>query len=113
MSLKFCEQLYSCRIAPNILKTMGKADENESGVTESTKVEDALDKISLEENKALGEKSEAIAEKTTTGGAETTSAEAEPKSVSGEPTCSYCSKPNPTKRCTKRHPKCLKKMFCR
>jgi len=26
--------------------------------------------------------------------------------------CSYCKKPNPAKRCSKRHPKCLKKMFC-
>merc|ERR1712037_763994 len=26
--------------------------------------------------------------------------------------CSFCKKPNPTKRCSKRHPKCLKKMFC-
>merc|ERR1712209_73798 len=26
--------------------------------------------------------------------------------------CAFCKKPNPTKRCSKRHPKCLKKMFC-
>merc|ERR1719234_1313491 len=26
--------------------------------------------------------------------------------------CSYCKKPNPMKRCSKRHPKCLKKMYC-
>ena len=26
--------------------------------------------------------------------------------------CNYCKKPGPTKRCSKRHPKCLKKIFC-
>jgi len=26
--------------------------------------------------------------------------------------CAFCKKPNPTKRCSKRHPKCLKKLFC-
>jgi len=26
--------------------------------------------------------------------------------------CAYCKKANPSKRCSKRHPKCLKKMFC-
>merc|ERR1719362_2036086 len=26
--------------------------------------------------------------------------------------CSFCKEPNPMKRCGKRHPKCLKKMFC-
>lgn len=29
-----------------------------------------------------------------------------------EMACAYCSKPNPTKRCSKRHGKCMKKMFC-
>merc|ERR1712083_496956 len=27
-------------------------------------------------------------------------------------TCAFCKKASPTKRCSKRHPKCLKKMFC-
>merc|ERR1711973_398768 len=26
--------------------------------------------------------------------------------------CEHCHKPNPTKRCSKRHPKCMKFMFC-
>ena len=26
--------------------------------------------------------------------------------------CGYCKKDAPTKRCSKRHPKCIKKMFC-
>ena len=26
--------------------------------------------------------------------------------------CSFCRKPNATKRCAKRHSKCLKKLFC-
>ena len=30
----------------------------------------------------------------------------------GDPTCDFCKKPNPTKRCSKRHARCLKKMFC-
>jgi len=29
-----------------------------------------------------------------------------------EVVCSFCKKPNPIKRCSKRHPKCLKKLFC-
>ena len=29
-----------------------------------------------------------------------------------ENSCSFCHKPGPSKRCSKRHPKCLKKMFC-
>jgi len=32
--------------------------------------------------------------------------------VEVEIVCSFCKKPNPIKRCSKRHPKCLKKMFC-
>ena len=28
------------------------------------------------------------------------------------PVCAHCKKPDPKKRCSKRHPKCLKKMFC-
>jgi len=26
--------------------------------------------------------------------------------------CAHCKKAGPSKRCSKRHPKCLKKMFC-
>jgi hypothetical protein len=26
--------------------------------------------------------------------------------------CCYCRKPNPSKRCSKRHPKCIKKLYC-
>ena len=26
--------------------------------------------------------------------------------------CSYCNRSNPSKRCSKRHTKCLKKLFC-
>ena len=26
--------------------------------------------------------------------------------------CDYCHKPQPTRRCIKRHPKCMKKLFC-
>ena len=29
-----------------------------------------------------------------------------------EPRCAFCQKTKPSKRCSKRHPKCLKKMFC-
>ena len=28
------------------------------------------------------------------------------------PVCAHCKKSDPKKRCSKRHPKCLKKMFC-
>ena len=28
------------------------------------------------------------------------------------PVCAHCKKTDPKKRCSKRHPKCLKKMFC-
>jgi len=34
------------------------------------------------------------------------------ENTSVEVTCAYCKKPSPSKRCSKRHPKCLKKMFC-
>eukprot|EP00090_Calanus_glacialis_P000565 TRINITY_DN1034_c0_g1_i1.p1 TRINITY_DN1034_c0_g1~~TRINITY_DN1034_c0_g1_i1.p1 ORF type:complete len:130 (+),score=62.66 TRINITY_DN1034_c0_g1_i1:91-480(+) len=27
-------------------------------------------------------------------------------------TCNFCKKDGPTKRCSKRHPKCIKKLFC-
>merc|ERR1712217_506523 len=27
-------------------------------------------------------------------------------------TCNFCNKENPSKRCSKRHPKCIKKLFC-
>ena len=30
----------------------------------------------------------------------------------GEMSCGYCKKTGPTKRCSKRHPKCIKKLFC-
>ena len=30
----------------------------------------------------------------------------------GEVSCGYCKKADPTKRCSKRHPKCIKKLFC-
>ena len=30
----------------------------------------------------------------------------------GEVSCGYCKKIGPTKRCSKRHPKCIKKLFC-
>ena len=30
----------------------------------------------------------------------------------GETGCCYCKKTGPTKRCAKRHPKCIKKLFC-
>merc|ERR1719481_388785 len=30
----------------------------------------------------------------------------------GSTVCSFCNKPDPTKRCSKRHPKCLKRVFC-
>ena len=30
----------------------------------------------------------------------------------GKPACAFCKKAEPTKRCSKRHPKCLKKLFC-
>ena len=30
----------------------------------------------------------------------------------GKPACAFCKKAEPTKRCSKRHPKCLKKIFC-
>merc|ERR1712126_380410 len=29
-----------------------------------------------------------------------------------EVVCAFCKRSGPTKRCAKRHPKCLKKMFC-
>jgi hypothetical protein len=29
-----------------------------------------------------------------------------------EPVCAHCKKVKPSKRCAKRHPKCLKKLFC-
>eukprot|EP00090_Calanus_glacialis_P029589 TRINITY_DN4749_c0_g1_i2.p1 TRINITY_DN4749_c0_g1~~TRINITY_DN4749_c0_g1_i2.p1 ORF type:complete len:117 (-),score=42.89 TRINITY_DN4749_c0_g1_i2:82-432(-) len=32
--------------------------------------------------------------------------------ISEENLCGFCKKSDPTKRCSKRHPKCLKKMFC-
>ena len=32
--------------------------------------------------------------------------------VENGPVCSLCKKPDPKKRCSKRHPKCLAKMFC-
>jgi len=32
--------------------------------------------------------------------------------VKEEIACAFCKKPNPIKRCSKRHPKCLKKLFC-
>ena len=32
--------------------------------------------------------------------------------ISDENSCGFCKKSDPTKRCSKRHPKCLKKMFC-
>ena len=31
---------------------------------------------------------------------------------SEEKSCDFCKKSGPTKRCSKRHPKCLTKMFC-
>ena len=30
----------------------------------------------------------------------------------GKLACAFCKKAEPTKRCSKRHPKCLKKIFC-
>ena len=32
--------------------------------------------------------------------------------VAAGPACALCKKPDPKKRCSKRHPKCLTKMFC-
>lgn len=32
--------------------------------------------------------------------------------VEAGPVCALCKKPDPKKRCSKRHPKCLAKMFC-
>ena len=32
--------------------------------------------------------------------------------TSDEKVCTFCKKTGPTKRCSKRHPKCLPKMFC-
>ena len=32
--------------------------------------------------------------------------------TSEEKSCDFCKKSDPTKRCSKRHPKCLTKMFC-
>ena len=37
--------------------------------------------------------------------------ENEPIAEAG-PVCALCKKPDPKKRCSKRHPKCLAKMFC-
>merc|ERR1712112_18697 len=34
------------------------------------------------------------------------------ENTTAEVTCAFCKKASPTKRCSKRHPKCLKKMFC-
>ena len=34
------------------------------------------------------------------------------ENVSDEKLCAFCKKAGPTKRCSKRHPKCLPKMFC-
>merc|ERR1711971_211920 len=34
------------------------------------------------------------------------------ENTAAEVTCAFCKKASPTKRCSKRHPKCLKKMFC-
>ena len=35
-----------------------------------------------------------------------------PEEAAEEVVCAFCKKPSPTKRCAKRHPKCLKKLFC-
>ena len=34
------------------------------------------------------------------------------ENTTDEKLCAFCSKPGPIKRCSKRHPKCLPKMFC-
>merc|ERR1712179_85211 len=36
----------------------------------------------------------------------------EDKGCDQEVTCNFCKKQGPTKRCAKRHPKCIKKLFC-
>ena len=34
------------------------------------------------------------------------------ENITDEKVCAFCNKTGPTKRCSKRHPKCLPKMFC-
>ena len=34
------------------------------------------------------------------------------ENITDEKLCAFCNKSGPTKRCSKRHPKCLPKMFC-
>merc|ERR1712086_941335 len=36
----------------------------------------------------------------------------ENENITDEKLCAFCTKSGPTKRCSKRHPKCLPKMFC-
>eukprot|EP00088_Acartia_fossae_P056698 TRINITY_DN6604_c0_g2_i8.p1 TRINITY_DN6604_c0_g2~~TRINITY_DN6604_c0_g2_i8.p1 ORF type:complete len:191 (-),score=59.95 TRINITY_DN6604_c0_g2_i8:302-835(-) len=88
------------------IKLEEKNDENSENVPKKSKkkkkpkkdaennVEDESDRTKVKETAVLGEVSNNQVE------------------GSSDPTCNYCSKPNPTKRCVKRHPKCLQKLFC-
>jgi len=71
-------------IAKKKKKKKKKAASSEEPIAEDVKVSDG-------EPKVLGEVDE---------------------NISDEKLCSFCKKSGPTKRCSKRHPKCLPKMFC-
>eukprot|EP00092_Neocalanus_flemingeri_P008775 GFUD01009448.1.p1 GENE.GFUD01009448.1~~GFUD01009448.1.p1 ORF type:complete len:139 (-),score=53.57 GFUD01009448.1:77-451(-) len=64
-------------------------------------IEVGVEKLTIE-----GDKLEEKEKKTVLGEKDVNTEESE------EVSCGFCKKLGPTKRCGKRHPKCLKKLFC-
>eukprot|EP00088_Acartia_fossae_P009555 TRINITY_DN14652_c0_g1_i2.p1 TRINITY_DN14652_c0_g1~~TRINITY_DN14652_c0_g1_i2.p1 ORF type:complete len:150 (-),score=37.68 TRINITY_DN14652_c0_g1_i2:286-735(-) len=78
-------------------------------------VEDQLDQVTIDEEKKTDSSSknsptEKNEEKDRDLG--TVLKERNDNEQSQDPACAHCGIKNPTKRCSKRHPKCMKKMFC-
>ena len=76
----------------DISKTGDAKKKNKKKKKKPAPVETAPEESKEEESKVLGE----ISDNTATD----------------EKLCAFCKKPGPIKRCSKRHPKCLTKMFC-
>merc|ERR1712079_467468 len=85
---------------------MVNQEENIAAVTEDLKKLDTVD-----QKKGQGEEREVF--KDITNNKETVDENCEiEEDKENMNSCNYCNKDGPSKRCSKRHPKCIKKLFC-
>merc|ERR1711971_299461 len=94
------------RVVRVILEKFYKMAENKENAAESLAV--AVEKVDIKDTEKNDSEQKVDSEESPNALKE----QDQDENTAAEVTCAFCKKASPTKRCSKRHPKCLKKMFC-